>query len=64
MAVRTGSQVKQWLAQQGKTQRDWALAHGYSPYLVTRVINGVSRASRGKGHEIAVALGMKAKVSS
>lgn len=58
MAI-TSKQVKEKLAQQGKTQKEWALERGYTPESVTRVLNGTCKARRGKGHDIAVALGLK-----
>jgi len=39
---------------------DWATAHGFRPSDVYRVLNGMSRCSRGKMHDIAVKLGIKA----
>jgi gp16 family phage-associated protein len=55
----TVKQIKEKLARQGKTQKQWAMDHGYRPQEVTRVLNGQCRALRGKGHEIAVQLGLK-----
>lgn len=60
MAVLTPEQVKKRLRDQGKTQKQWALEHGYLPCEVTRILNGTWKATRGKGHEIAVKLGLKA----
>jgi gp16 family phage-associated protein len=57
--AKTAKQVKDALAQQGKTQKEWATTHGFDVYLVTRVLNGTCKARRGKGHQIAVALGLK-----
>lgn len=55
----TGEQVKRKLRSEGKTIRQWADEQGFSYILVSRVIRGVQRGNFGKGHEIAVALGMK-----
>lgn len=55
----TGEQVKRKLRAEGKTIREWAREHGFPYVLVSRVIRGVQRGNYGKGHEIAVALGMK-----
>lgn len=37
----------------------WAREHGFKPIAVYGVLNGKSRAARGDGHRIAVALGLK-----
>ena len=55
----TPEQVKEKFKQQGITFSDWAREHGYRPQEVIRVVNGFSKASYGKGHEIAVKLGLK-----
>ncbi|VVE55673.1 phage-related DNA-binding protein [Pandoraea iniqua] len=55
----TGEQVKRKLRSEGKTIRQWADENGFSYILVSRVIRGVQRGNYGKGHDIAVALGMK-----
>ncbi|WP_246184405.1 DNA-binding protein [Pandoraea commovens] len=47
---------------EGKTIRQWADENGFSYILVSRVIRGVQRGNYGKGHDIAVALGMKRAV--
>lgn len=63
MAI-TAEQAKRKLHQQGLTQKEWAKARGYTPEYVTRVLNGTCKARRGKGHEIAVALGIKDPVAA
>ncbi|MBU9260527.1 DNA-binding protein [Burkholderia multivorans] len=55
----TGEAVKRKLREQGKTIKEWAEEHGYDYVLVSRVIRGVQKANYGKGHDVAVALGMK-----
>ena len=55
----TGEQVKKKLKKDGQTISAWARSHGYSPQEVIRVVNGFSKANYGKGHDIAVKLGMK-----
>lgn len=60
----TKEQVKRRLVNQGKTQKAWALERGYRPEDVTRVLNGTWKGTRGKGHEIAVALGLKDEVAA
>lgn len=58
MAV-TAEQVKSRLVQKGITQKEWAAKNGFKQETVNRVLNGVNKAKRGVGHEIAVALGLK-----
>lgn len=53
-----GQQAKRKLWRQGSTIKAWAEKNGYSPRLVSDVIRGVNRGTYGKGHEIAVKLGM------
>ena len=55
----TKEQLKEKFKQDGKTFTSWAKENGYSVQEVTRVINGFSKAQYGKGHEIAVKLGLK-----
>jgi gp16 family phage-associated protein len=54
-----GQQVKQRLWRQGSTLKEWAEKNGYSARLVSDVVRGVNRGTYGKGHEIAVKLGMR-----
>ena len=54
-------QLKKKFRQKGKTFSAWAKAHGYTPREVYLVRNGFSKCKHGKGHEIAVALGLKEK---
>ncbi|AXW88908.1 DNA-binding protein [Lonsdalea britannica] len=46
--------------QNGWTFNRWAEENGYRPSDVYRVLNGLTKAKYGKGHEIAVKLGLKA----
>ena len=55
----TADQVKARLRARGETICDWADTHGYPRDMVYRVLGGFHKAHRGRGHEIAVALGMK-----
>lgn len=57
--VLTPEQVKQRFQQRGKTIKSWAIENGYHPVVVYNVLNGLSRAHRGKTHDIAVKLGLK-----
>jgi gp16 family phage-associated protein len=55
----TPAQLKQKFRHQGKSFADWARQNGYSYHQVICVVNGFNKATRGKGHEIAVKLGLK-----
>ena len=55
----TAEQVKQQFQARGETLTDWADRHGYDRNYVYRVLNGQNKALYGRGHEIAVKLGMK-----
>lgn len=57
--VLTPQQVKQQFHEKGKTIKSWAIENGYHPVVVYNVLNGLSRAHRGKTHDIAVKLGLK-----
>ncbi|EPA6640195.1 DNA-binding protein [Serratia bockelmannii] len=59
MQVKTPDQVKQQFRQNGWTFTQWATENGYSPTDVYRVLNGLTKAKYGKGHDIAVKLGLK-----
>lgn len=62
--AQTAAQIKENFRKQGKTQAQWASEHGYTPQEVTRVLNGQCKAVRGRGHEIAVRLGLKELVAA
>lgn len=51
--------VKDDFKQNGLTFTAWAKEHGYRVNDVYRVLNGQVKANYGKGHEIAVKLGLK-----
>ncbi|KXZ66836.1 DNA-binding protein [Acinetobacter venetianus] len=55
----TKEQVKKKLTSQGKTLKQFALDHNFEPSDVYRVMTGTRKGNYGKGHEIAVALGLK-----
>ncbi|MBF0309483.1 MAG: DNA-binding protein [Magnetococcales bacterium] len=57
----TPQQFKQSLKNQGKTLKKWAIEHGYDPIHASRVLNGNIKGHFGKGHDIAVAMGLKAQ---
>ena len=60
----SSEEVKEQLREQGKTLKQFAIDHGFEPNDVYRVIGGSRKALYGKGHQIAVALGMKSKPAS
>lgn len=55
----TPEQVKQKFRQRGETFSQWARDNGYQVNRVLRILNGFDKAYYGKGHEIAVKLGLK-----
>jgi len=58
--VKTAEQVRGEFARVGKPFTTWAREHGYKPALVFEVLRGRIKGKRGKSHEIAVLLGLKA----
>lgn len=59
MAVKTADQLKKEFRAQGKTFADFAREHNFPYPEVVRVVNGMNKARRGRGHRIAVLLGLK-----
>jgi gp16 family phage-associated protein len=57
----TPEQLKRKFAQEGRTFSDWAKQHGFDRRDVYLVLNGQNKARWGKGHDIAVKLGLKSK---
>jgi len=57
--AKTADQVRRDFRHNGIKIKDFAVQKGFKPIQVYRVLNGTIKAVRGKGHEIAVALGMK-----
>ncbi|RSN84446.1 DNA-binding protein [Acinetobacter baumannii] len=55
----TKAQVKKNLNAQGKTLKQFAIENNFDPNDVYRVMTGARKGFYGKGHEIAVALGLK-----
>ncbi|MBQ1765009.1 MAG: DNA-binding protein [Aquincola sp.] len=47
--------------ERGETVADWARSHGFEPPQVYAVLAGRNKGRYGRGHEIAVALGLKAE---
>ena len=57
--LKTPEQIKAELARQGRSAADLARQHGFQPNDIYKVLNGFMKCKRGKGHAIAIALGMK-----
>lgn len=57
--VKTPEQVKADFLASGITISDWARKNHYTPREVSLVLNGQIKGRYGKGHAIAVALGIK-----
>lgn len=58
-APKTAEQVKTELRAKGMTLAQWAQQNGYDRDTVYKVIGGTRKGWFGKGHEIAVKLGLK-----
>ncbi len=57
--AKTSEQVKADFTAKGITISQWARDHGWTPREVSLVLNGQCKGYYGKGHDIAVALGLK-----
>jgi len=55
----TPDEFRQRLFRQGKTLTRWASEHGYTFREASRVLNGQVKGRHGRGHDIAVAMGIK-----
>ena len=69
MALKTRAQIREEFAQRGWSITGWARQHGYSPVLVSDIINDDERnpkrkCLRGESHNIAVDLKLKDGVVS
>ena len=60
MAVTTPNELRKKFDSEGKTFAEWAANNGFDPQEVYKVLNGQAKCKRGKGHKIAVLLGLKA----
>jgi gp16 family phage-associated protein len=60
MPLRTLSQAKAWLDEQGKSVQEFAREHGLCPATTYQVLSGHKKGIRGKSHAAAVCLGIKA----
>lgn len=61
MTVTTTDKLREQFESEGKTFAEWASSNGFEPQDVYKVLNGQAKCKRGKGHQIAVLLGLKAK---
>lgn len=52
-------QIKAQFKREGRSFAQWARDNNYQYHDVIRVLNGFNKAQRGRGHEIAVKLGLK-----
>ncbi len=59
MPAITPEKLKAVFRAEGKTFKDFATENGYPYHEVIRVISGTNKARRGRGHQIAVHLGLK-----
>lgn len=60
MMVTTPDELRKQFDSEGKTFAEWASNNGFEPQDVYKVLNGQAKCKRGKGHRIAVLLGLKA----
>lgn len=58
-AALTAEQFRDKLRKEGVTLKMWAEERGYNAEYCSRVLNGMVKGTRGKGHEIAIAMGIK-----
>lgn len=57
--LRSAQEARRWFYEAGVSMTDWAREYGFPRQAVYAVLSGRSRCVRGRGHRIAVALGMK-----
>ena len=60
----TPNDFRKQLIDQGITLKEWAEERGFNPEYCSRVLTGMVKGKRGKGHQIAVAMGIKPNVTS
>ena len=58
-STRTAQQVRAEFMRKGISIGSWADQHGFSRASVNQVLTGRNAATMGKGHQIAVMLGLK-----
>lgn len=59
--TRSLPEVRAWFVAHGLTVREWAKQFGFTPEQVYAVLSGRARGRHGAAHEIAIALGLKAR---
>lgn len=57
--LRSAADARRWFFIEGISMSDWAREHGFPRQAVYAVLSGRSRCTRGRGHSIAIELGMK-----
>lgn len=55
----TADQFREQLKKEGVTLKMWAEERGYNAEYCSRVLNGMVKGTRGKGHDIAKKMGIK-----
>lgn len=60
MKIRTAGQARAELERKGISVMEWARANDLSYFVVSQVLNGRVKGTRGESHRAAVLLGMKA----
>lgn len=58
--MRSREEIRSEFERQGLTVKCWALHHGFEPSEVYAMLAGRTRGRRGRAHDLAVALGLKA----
>ncbi len=62
--VSLADEFRKSLIDEGLTLKQWAEDREYDPEYCSRVLNGMVKGVRGKGHDIKVAMGLKADLSA
>lgn len=57
--IRTSQEVRNEFIRKGISMASWARENGFDKATVSQVLSGCNAATRGKGHKIAVLLGLK-----
>lgn len=57
--IRTSQEVRNEFIRKGVSMANWARVNGFDKATVSQVLSGCNAATRGKGHKIAVLLGIK-----
>lgn len=62
--MHTVEEIRALFQADGTSVASWARSNGFAPPLVYRVLRGETQCLRGQTHQIAVALGLKARASA